>query len=71
MTKILVVEDEATIRKGIKIWLNKSGYEIQEAENGEVAIELIKKNNYDLVILDVMMPLVDGYGVLHYKAFFK
>ena len=66
MTKILVVEDEATIRKGIKIWLNKSGYEIQEAENGEVAIELIKKNNYDLIILDVMMPLVDGYGVLHY-----
>lgn len=64
--KILIVEDEPTIRKGIKLWLSKSGFEVSEAQNGNVAIEMIDSNVYDLIVLDVMMPYKDGFEVLRY-----
>jgi DNA-binding response OmpR family regulator len=64
--RILVIDDEEIIRKGLKIHLTKSGYEVKEAANGEEAIEQVKKNNFDLLICDIMMPKKDGWEVLKF-----
>lgn len=58
--RLLVVDDEELIREVIKEYSLNEGYEVDEAENGEVALDLIEKNNYDLIIMDVMMPEMDG-----------
>jgi DNA-binding response OmpR family regulator len=63
MTKILVAEDELNMRKGLQDNLEFEGYEVNCAEDGEEALEQIKKNNYDLIILDVMMPKISGFDV--------
>lgn len=62
MERILVVEDEYKIRKIIRSYLEEK-YEITEAENGEEALELFNKNNFDLIILDLMLPKVNGEEV--------
>ena len=62
--KILLVEDEERIRKIINIIIRGEDIEIDEAEDGALALEKIKKNTYDLVILDIMIPEIDGFGVL-------
>jgi DNA-binding response OmpR family regulator len=59
--KILVVDDEKLIRDVIKEYLNLEGYEVEEAEDGVVAVEKAKSNDYDLIIMDIMMPNKDGY----------
>lgn len=59
--KVLVVDDEQLIREVIKEYCQYEGYEVDEAENGLEAIELVKKNDYDVLILDIMMPKLDGY----------
>lgn len=64
MTKVLIIEDDLTIRTGLKIWLEKSGFEIIEAEDGKVALDKIKTAKYDIIILDVMLPYYDGYEIL-------
>ncbi len=64
MPKVLIIEDDLTIRTGLKIWLEKSGFEILEAEDGKVALDKIKTEKYDIIILDVMLPYVDGYEIL-------
>ena len=61
--KILVVDDEKLIVKGIKFSLEKDGMDIDVAYDGEEALELIKKNDYDLAVLDVMLPKMDGLQV--------
>lgn len=61
--KILVVDDEKLIVKGIKFSLEQDGMEIDVAYDGEEALNLIKKNEYDLAILDVMLPKMDGLQV--------
>lgn len=61
--KILVVDDEKLIVKGIKFSLEQDGMEIDVAYDGEEALELIKKNDYDLAVLDVMLPKMDGLQV--------
>ena len=61
--KILVVDDEASIRRILETRLKMAGYNVVTAEDGEEAIELFNKTNPDIVILDVMMPKMDGYGV--------
>ena len=61
--KILVVDDEASIRRILETRLKMAGYNVVTAEDGEEAVELFNKINPDLVILDVMMPKMDGYGV--------
>ncbi len=61
--KILVVDDEASIRRILETRLKMAGYNVVTAEDGEEAVELFNKTNPDLVILDVMMPKMDGYGV--------
>ena len=59
--KILIVDDEELIRNVIKEYAIIEGYEVYEASNGIEAIEACKNNNYDLIIMDIMMPKLDGY----------
>lgn len=61
---IAVVEDEEKIRGMIRSYLQNEGYEIVEAEDGTTAVELIKAQKVDLVLLDIMLPKKDGYEVL-------
>lgn len=61
---ILVVEDEAVISRVLKTYLNKTGYEVVQAFDGEEALRKFKKLNPDLVLLDVMLPRRDGWSVL-------
>ena len=61
--KILVVDDEKLIVKGIKFSLEQDGMEIEVAYDGEEALNLIRKNKYDLAVLDVMLPKMDGLQV--------
>ncbi len=61
--KILVVDDEKLIVKGIKFSLEQDGMEIDVAYDGEEALNLIRKNDYDLAVLDVMLPKMDGLQV--------
>ncbi|WP_026463855.1 response regulator [Adhaeribacter aquaticus] len=65
MKKILLIEDNPEIRENIAEILTLANYQILEAENGRVGVELAKKENPDLIICDIMMPQLDGYGVLH------
>ena len=58
--KILVVDDEKLLVKGIKFNLENDGYEVSAAYDGEEAVELAKTGNYDLIILDIMMPKLSG-----------
>ena len=62
--KILVVDDESLIRSVIREYLEDSHYEVEEAENGEAAFRKLLKNSYDLLILDIMMPEMDGFSLL-------
>lgn len=62
--KILIADDEAEIRDVLRLYLEKDGYEVAEASDGMDAMEKIKKEQPDLVILDIMMPGLDGYRVL-------
>jgi len=59
--KILVVDDEDHIRRILKFQLDKHGYRVVTAENGEVALELVRRESPDLIILDLMMPRMDGF----------
>ncbi len=61
---IAVVDDEEKIRNMIKAFLVNEGFKVVEAENGEVAVKLVKDQTVDLVILDVMMPIMDGLQAL-------
>lgn len=67
--KILIVDDEILIRKVIKEYCILENYEVVEAENGIDAIEKIKHDNIDLIVLDVMMPKLDGLSA--FKEFKK
>lgn len=61
--KILVADDEASIRRILETRLKMVGYDVVTAEDGEEAVDVFNKTNPDLVVLDVMMPKMDGYGV--------
>jgi len=64
VAKILIVDDEAPIRALMRATLTMAGHQVKEAAGGEEAIEKIKKEDFDLVVLDIMMPVTDGYEVL-------
>ena len=66
MKKILIVEDEPEIRQLLASYLINEGYSVSEAEDGVAAIELFSKEKFDLLILDIMIPKIDGYGVCEY-----
>ena len=62
MSRILVVDDEEKIREVIREFAEFEGYEVEEAGDGMEAVEMCRKNTYDVVILDVMMPRMDGFS---------
>ena len=63
MYKLLVVDDEKKIREIISKYAQFEGYSVEEAPDGMTAIEIFKEKDYDLIILDVMMPDLDGFSV--------
>jgi len=62
--KILVVEDEKAMARALEAKLMRFGYEVTIADNGDQALTLLKNNQYDLIILDLMMPKKNGFDVL-------
>lgn len=66
MTYILVIDDEKPMNDLIKITLQTEGYQVWQAFSGTKALELIKAHSFDLVFLDAMLPLIDGYQLLPY-----
>ncbi|NEP55479.1 MAG: hybrid sensor histidine kinase/response regulator [Symploca sp. SIO2G7] len=64
MTKILVIEDEELVRENLLDFLEAEDYQSIDASNGKIGVELAQKHLPDLIICDVMMPELDGYGVL-------
>ena len=63
MPRVLVVDDEKTIVKGLKFSLEKEGYEVFTAYDGEEALRLFNEENPDLIVLDLMLPEIDGFEV--------
>ena len=62
--KVLVIDDERPIRGLLKNLLGRWGYEVEEASDGGQAIERLQQVNFDLLILDILMPVMDGWEVL-------
>lgn len=60
--KVLIVDDEELIRNIIKEYCHSEGYLTEEAADGLEAINKVKENDYDIIILDLMMPKLDGYS---------
>ena len=64
MAKILIVDDEQNIREIIREYAEFEGYETAETDDGMKAVKMAKEDNYDLIIMDVMMPKLDGYSAV-------
>lgn len=64
--KVLVVEDESSIRKFVSINLNREGFEVLEAASGEEALDIVKRVKPRVVVLDLMLPGIDGFEVCQY-----
>ena len=62
MYKILVVDDEVYIRRVVREYAEFEGYEVAEAENGMEAVEMVKSEDFDLIVMDIMMPKLDGFS---------
>ena len=62
-TRVLIVDDDPNINQLIKLYLEKEGYETETAERGDDALNLFKKNPPQIVLLDLMLPRLDGFGV--------
>lgn len=60
---VLVVEDDASLRHLLEYSLRKLGYEVYSAENGEVALELFRQREFHLLIIDIIMPVMDGFAL--------
>ena len=65
MKKILLIEDNDDIRKNTAEILELSNYKVIVAENGKIGVEKAIEHKPDLIICDIMMPVLDGYGVFH------
>lgn len=61
--KVLIVDDEPHIRMALSFLVQKEGYQVAQAENGKVAVQLLKEFTPDVAILDVMMPEMDGLSL--------
>ncbi len=66
MNKILIVEDEQAIADMIKLCLGKNGYICEIVNDGRIASEKIEEKRYDLILLDIMLPDIDGYDLIEY-----
>jgi CRP/FNR family transcriptional regulator, polysaccharide utilization system transcription regulator len=65
MKSILLIEDNKDVRENIAEILELAHYEVRQAENGKLGVELAQQQRPDLIICDIMMPVLDGYGVIH------
>ena len=66
--KVLIVDDSATIRTALRGLVEKMGHSVIEAEDGKEALEIYRQDRPDLVLIDVMMPIMDGYeGARHMR----
>jgi CRP-like cAMP-binding protein/CheY-like chemotaxis protein len=65
MIKIIIIEDNEDIRENVVEILQLANYEVFEAKNGSIGLEIILANKIDLILCDIMMPQLDGYGVLN------
>src|SRR6187399_2727653 len=65
MKKILLIEDNLEVRENTAEILSLANYNVVVAENGKVGVEIAQREKPDLIICDIMMPELDGYGVLH------
>ena len=68
MNKVLVCDDEKKIRETFYDYLSAKGFDVTLAENGKEAVEKVRNDYYDIVVLDVMMPKIDGYELMEYAA---
>lgn len=64
--KILIVDDEEILRTTMTSELEGEGYQVYNAVNGQAAIDILSSNEFDLILLDIKMPNVDGFGVLRF-----
>lgn len=64
LQRILIVEDEKPMAHALELKLNHSGFETVVASDGEAALDNLKKQKFDLVLLDLMIPKLDGFGVM-------
>jgi len=64
MAKILIIDDERPIRETLEMFLREKGYEVATSEKGEEGLELIDRDPPDIVILDILLPGIDGLEVL-------
>lgn len=71
MPRILTVDDSATIRKLVRVHLDGLGYKIEEAGNGAEGLKALSKTKFDLMIVDLMMPVMDGIVMLRMKDSLK
>ncbi len=60
-SKILLVEDEESLARGLEYNLMEEGYTVKWAENGKMGLEMFQKSKFDLIILDIMLPYIDGF----------
>ena len=63
---LLLVDDEEVLRATLAAELANEGFKVSEAADGDIAIEMVKKEKYDLMLLDIKMPRIDGFEVLRY-----
>lgn len=64
MTMILVVDDSRTMRDMLRLALNDSGFNVTQASDGEEALQFLDGTRYDLIITDINMPRLDGFGLI-------
>jgi PAS domain S-box-containing protein len=64
--RILIIDDEKVIREGVERALSKRGYDIAKAEDGDLGLALLKEQEFDIVLTDLMMPGLDGFAVLEW-----
>ena len=64
MPRILIVDDEKMIRNVVKEYAEFEGYETKEAEDGMEAVEICRKEDFDMIVMDIMMPRLDGYSAI-------
>ena len=71
MSRILIVDDELRVRDLIKKYAKFEGYDVSEASNGLQALELCRSHDFDIVIMDVMMPELDGFSACRENHSFR
>jgi len=67
--RILIVDDEEDLRKMLRFRLEAVGYEVDEASDGQIGLDMARSNNPDLIILDLMLPKIDGFKICRMLKF--